>query len=159
MHNKDIIFDVENSRIGIAESDCSKGTSSFVDSPPNDNVEIINNYIIKRPLLIHSDWFTPSKLEITSPNIELTNENSAFLPNINNILKCYVADKVNELQSYELIIIVTGFILLIITAIFMIGSVFFRFRKNFLIFKYSNNNDHLPSPLGVNEIELNQTAI
>lgn len=162
MHNKDVIFDVENSRIGIVESDCSKGTSAIGDSTTaNEDVKIVKNYIIKRPLLIHKDWFSPSKLETTSSIKENATEKSSLflLPNIDK-LKCYIADKTKEIKSYELIIIVAGSILCIITLFFIIGSIFFRLKKNFLIFEYYNTSRvSTPSQVSNNELELSQNNI
>ena len=162
MHNKDIIFDVENSRIGIAESDCSKGTST-VEDPINVNVDtkIIKDYIIKRPLLINKDWFTSSKLEtISSVKKDVSANSSTFLLPTIDKLKCYIVDKAKEIKLLDFIFIITGTILCIFIILFIIGSFFFRLKKNFLIFKYSNISQvSRVAPVTNNELELSQHNI
>lgn len=149
MHNNDVIFDIENSRIGIAAANCSADETSIdlskvvaepssttnqddpssnltntsdtstLDIPGNQSSSIKFDFFLEKSKLKHANWM------MGGSNLSLTNTVTCFF------------QKNTLLYSLEVLLIFLSLCSLVLSFLLIMATTFFRRKTNFLLFNYT----------------------
>lgn len=134
MHNQDVIFDIDNSRLGFAHSDCSQGKEQISISHPETPVKPVkvNGLIIQKQKISNAVWFKSAHSISKSIPDDISMKRNYNL----DFFKCYYHNTIKALDSIEVVLVLASVIIFVLAYALIVSSCFFKYRKNVLCFRY-----------------------
>jgi hypothetical protein len=135
MHNQEIIFDIDNSRLGIVQSDCSQGKKPKYNPIISSNTQMeneIEGLLINKSLLANAFWYKHNNSGSTFQSDDLSMRR--YYPI--NIALCYYYNTLKNLRSIEVFLVACAIIFSLMSYALLVCSCFFRYRFNVLCCRY-----------------------